>query len=65
MNQIGPDGAEKIAEALKVNKTLTSIDLGGEELTSMFFVLVFILQFDVLVCEYYQGIKLVLMEPRK
>ena len=41
MNQIGPDGAEKIAEALKVNKTLTSIDLGCE-LTSIFFVLVFI-----------------------
>ena len=35
-NEIGRDGAEKIAEALKVNKTLTSINLGGDDLISLF-----------------------------
>ena len=40
-NGISDAGAEKIAEALKVNKTLTSIDLRCEDLIS------FVCVFDV------------------
>ena len=35
-NKIGDAGAEQIAEALKVNKTLTSVDLSREDLISLF-----------------------------
>ena len=35
-NKIGPYGAEKIAEALKVNTTLTSVDVLCEDLISLF-----------------------------
>ena len=35
-NQLGDAGAEKIAEALKVNKTLTSINLACQNLISLF-----------------------------
>ena len=30
-NEIGDEGAEAISKMLKVNKTLTSLDLTGEE----------------------------------
>ena len=31
-NKIGAEGASKISEALKVNTTLTELNLGGDEL---------------------------------
>ena len=46
VNEIGPHGAEKIAEALKVNTTLTSVDVLCEDLISLFCCIV------VLCCEY-------------
>ena len=51
VNKIGPHGAEKIAEALKVNKTLTSINLSREDLISLF-CLYFVVN-NVLVCEWH------------
>jgi len=30
-NEIGAEGANKISESLKVNSTLTELDLGGDE----------------------------------
>jgi len=30
-NEIGDSGASKISESLKVNTTLTKLDLGGDE----------------------------------
>ena len=55
-NKIGDVGVEKIAEALKVSQTLTSIDLAGDDLISLFCFLMCDLSctllFDnVLVCE--------------
>ncbi len=30
-NELGDEGASKISESLKVNNTLTALDLGGDE----------------------------------
>ena len=35
MNEIGDIGAEKIAEALKENKTLETLDIGGNNIYAM------------------------------
>jgi hypothetical protein len=58
VNDINVEGARNIAEALKVNTTVLTIDLGGDiRLFSLFF------ELDVLLILYWQATRLALKVP--